>query len=569
MYGPGALVTSFTGLRWRLVLAASLAVAVLGWVIGYLSVFVFVASMGILSRREVSDAEIQAFGDVMVYGGPILHLGLVLVAARWLSLKVGERFLMYGVCIGLLSTMLHQVMGLNWAPFTVEQAARYLALALVGGLLGGLWGRATWERREALYNTSLRLGSAADAGDTVAAIGESLAGPDVGGVILLRAVVRPGESSPEKLEPLAHWPAENGPGLPLEALVDGGVIRAAGLSGGTASPVLLRSGEMPEDWKEARKSRNVGSVLLLPLHYPGAAESAPERRVSALAVTFRRKLWRPSRGVVRDYQTIAVQVTLALENMRLLEEARRAGREAGVLVERQRLAHEIHDTLAQGFNSIVIKLETMERRLPPAAAAARTDLDSARATARESLAEARRLIWALRPEALDRHSLPEALQTLAERWSGENDARAGVSVSGTPRQLPTEVETALLRTAQETLSNARKHARASRVMLTLSYMKGLVVLDAWDDGVGFDPGGVSREAMPHDTGGFGLRAMRERISQLGGSVTVESEPGEGTSLAVELPVAEGAEKQGDESPAEPEPPGVELQPAGETARRAR
>jgi signal transduction histidine kinase len=194
-------------------------------------------------------------------------------------------------------------------------------------------------------------------------------------------------------------------------------------------------------------------------------------------------------------------------------------------------------------------------------------LDTTRTTARESLAEARRLIWALRPEALDRHSLPDALQALTDRWSGENEARAGINVVGAPRQLPAEIETALLRTAQETLSNAGKHARASRVVLTLSYLENMVVLDARDDGVGFDPGAVSGDIRPHDTGGFGLRAMRERISQLGGSVAVESEPGEGTSLAVELPVTDG-ETHGreDERPAEPEPSDPALEPTEKAAR---
>lgn len=245
---------------------------------------------------------------------------------------------------------------------------------------------------------------------------------------------------------------------------------------------------------------------------------------------------RLSRGIARTYQTVGAQAALALENMRLVEEARRAGREAGVLGERQRLAHEIHDTLAQGFNSIVMNLQTAERRLPPGSESARHTLDVARNTARESLAEARRLVWALRPEALDRHSLPEAIEMLAGRWSEESGITAGATVTGSPRQLPPEVEAALLRTAQEALSNVRKHARARRVMLTVSYMEDVVALDARDDGVGFDSGEKMSEVRDHSSGGFGLRAMRERIEQLGGTVQIESAPGEGTSLVIELPV---------------------------------
>lgn len=98
------------------------------------------------------------------------------------------------------------------------------------------------------------------------------------------------------------------------------------------------------------------------------------------------------------------------------------------------------------------------------------------------------------------------------------------------------MEAALLRTAQEALSNVRKHARARRVMLTLSYMDDVVVLDARDDGAGFDFDRKMSEVRDHSSGGFGLRAMRERIEQLGGTVQIESAPGEGTSLAIELPV---------------------------------
>jgi len=159
----------------------------------------------------------------------------------------------------------------------------------------------------------------------------------------------------------------------------------------------------------------------------------------------------------------------------------------------------------------------------------------------------------LRPEPLEKASLPEALGRLAERWSEESDIAAGVTVTGTPRQLSPEIEATLFRTAQEALANVRKHAHASRVALTLSYMGNCVALDVRDDGAGFDPSQTGTEARDRTSGGFGLKGMRERIEQAGGALSVESAPGEGSTLAVELPMV--APESGDPEPLRVEPAG--------------
>jgi signal transduction histidine kinase len=212
-------------------------------------------------------------------------------------------------------------------------------------------------------------------------------------------------------------------------------------------------------------------------------------------------------------------------------------RHAGVLEERGRLAREIHDTLAQGFISIVTHLEAAEGSLLAGSGQARRHLEQARRTARENLVEARNLVAALRPEILEGSSLSGALGRLAERWSGETGVPTTVSITGEERPLTQESQVALLRASQEALSNTRKHARAQRVEITLSYMEDLVALDVQDDGEGFDPRGVAVGA----DGGFGLRAMRERVETLGGSLLVESEQGAGCTLVVELPLVAGAE----------------------------
>lgn len=211
-----------------------------------------------------------------------------------------------------------------------------------------------------------------------------------------------------------------------------------------------------------------------------------------------------------------------------------AERQAGTLEERQRLAREIHDTLAQGFTSIVMHLEAAEEGLLPGQPAVHQHIDQARHTARDSLAEARSLVWALRPEALERASLAEALARLAERWSEESGIAASSLTTGTSRPLHPEVEVTLLRAAQEALANVRKHAHASLVNVTLSYMADLVILDVEDDGVGFSP--VPANGVPAtEAGGFGLSAMQQRAEQLGGTVQVESAPDQGTTLVIEIP----------------------------------
>jgi signal transduction histidine kinase len=254
-----------------------------------------------------------------------------------------------------------------------------------------------------------------------------------------------------------------------------------------------------------------------------------------------------SRDARRAYLMVTAPVALALENLRLVEQARRAG----LIGERQRLAHEIHDTLAQGFASIVMNLEAADASLVAGhSTQAQWHLGQARLTARESLSEARRLIWALRPKLLEEAPLPEALSRLTERWSVANSIAATITVTGSPRTLPPEVDATLFRVAQEALTNVRKHARANRAALTLSYMHDRVALDTRDDGTGFDPAKTGDASGSTHAGGFGLETMRERVERLGGTLSIESVPGEGTTLAVELPLA------ADDDPAQQVPPAI-------------
>jgi len=217
------------------------------------------------------------------------------------------------------------------------------------------------------------------------------------------------------------------------------------------------------------------------------------------------------------------------------EELAAAERQAGILQERQRMAGEIHDTLAQGFTSIVMLLEAAEEALPEDFPSSQSHIRKARDTARSSLAEARRLVMALQPEQLEVASLPDALRREAARWEQNTGINTEYSVTGDPISLHPEVEVTMLRAMQEGLTNIHKHAQANEVVITLSYMDEQVALDVQDDGKGFDPQ-VMGNPPGQVSGGYGLPAMRQRVEQIGGEMIVESSPVKGTTLVVQLPV---------------------------------
>jgi signal transduction histidine kinase len=224
-----------------------------------------------------------------------------------------------------------------------------------------------------------------------------------------------------------------------------------------------------------------------------------------------------------------LEATIA-ENENLHRQLVIQAREAGVRDERGRMAREIHDTIAQGLTGIVTQLQAAERaaeRTPADPAGWQRHVGAATRLARDSLSEARRSVEALRPESLECGRLSEALANVAESWSALNGVPVQVTTTGTARPIDPEAEFALLRAAQEALANVARHAHATRVGLTISYMENEVALDVRDDGVGFDP------ALPEH--GFGLVAMRQRIAALSGTLQVESEPGGGTAISACVP----------------------------------
>lgn len=196
-------------------------------------------------------------------------------------------------------------------------------------------------------------------------------------------------------------------------------------------------------------------------------------------------------------------------------------RRAGILQERERLSREIHDTLAQGLTSQRMLLQAADRLWATNPDKARELVRQATEAAGANLEEARRFVRDLGPADLKERSLPDALSAMDGEFHLEGDEYP----------LDPKTQAALLRVAQGALANVREHAHATRVIVTLSYLEGEVTLDVFDDGVGFDEAGKKRPGR-----GYGLRAMRDRLAEVGGTLVVESVPGEGTAIAARVPV---------------------------------
>lgn len=201
-------------------------------------------------------------------------------------------------------------------------------------------------------------------------------------------------------------------------------------------------------------------------------------------------------------------------------------REAGAAAERERLAAEIHDTLAQGFTSILTLIQAAAAQVGADPDRTRAHLDLAADTARENLAEARALVGALAPPALDASSLAEALRRQAARLSAQSGIAVEVDTDGELGPLSTPAQVVLLRTAQEAMANVAKHSRARSATVRLARHGAAVHLTVSDDGEGFDP-----TATP---AGFGLRGMRARAEQVGGALDIQTGPA-GTVLRLEVP----------------------------------
>jgi DNA-binding NarL/FixJ family response regulator/signal transduction histidine kinase len=221
---------------------------------------------------------------------------------------------------------------------------------------------------------------------------------------------------------------------------------------------------------------------------------------------------------------LAKHAAVAIENARLYA----ASRNLGMAEERNRLAREIHDTLAQSLLTLTFQLRAARGLIASEPDRAEAELLSAEVNARTALEEARRSVWNLGPAALETGSLVAALQGEADPRRARMPCR--LIVSGTQRPLAADVQLALLRVAQEAIANARKHANCTKVEVRLEFGEAAVTLSVADDGRGFDPTRIADEPTP--AGGFGLSSMAERLRRLGGQLEITSGLGNGSGAAI-------------------------------------
>ena len=227
-------------------------------------------------------------------------------------------------------------------------------------------------------------------------------------------------------------------------------------------------------------------------------------------------------------QALANQAALYLELTRLSAQSR----DTAVIAERNRMARDIHDALAQGLTGVIVQLEAAaDATARGLADESITHIARAQGLARESLTEARRSVRALRPQELDDKDLCEALTALLEKMTAGTPLSAGFVTHGVPFKLPAAWEDNILRAVKEVLTNVLRHARASRFDIRLSFLPDTLELDLRDNGCGFDPGGK------YD--GFGLTGVRERVVSMGGRLTLASHHGGGTHYAISIPVVQG------------------------------
>lgn len=512
---------------WRWVVPAGVLVTIanvvfVGMLISFYAVYLSATSEGGMPDG-VAVGRFAALAGTFL--SPLVQLLFVWSAASWVVRRVGTAVSQHGLLIGFISALGGVLQAVTFSgdlSYLLEwKLLTFFPLPMLAGWLGARRGQIGYTGQTRLFHASQAVRHAHTPQKIINVLGDNLAGPQVAFVTLWDILLQGKDERPTAVSLLAMWTTQvneaQQPGLQLTEAESTVLSQLQ-----PDTPLLVKITDRALTPSALWLNQQVKSVLFLPL-------VAPSGQWVGILTIGSRAAGGFSRQVEQDYVTISAQIALTLENMRLVQQAK----ETAVLHERQRMAREIHDTLAQGFTSIVMHLEAAEQALPEDTTTLQRHLDQARQTARDSLGQARRVVDDLRPEVLESAPLHEAIARVVENWSAHNDIATQFQVTGEQQALHPDIEVTLLRSAQEALANIRKHAAAHDVSVTLSYLGDMVILDVEDDGVGLTAAAPMDELT---SSGFGLVAMQERVAQLGGELCIESEPGEGTTLAVSIPL---------------------------------
>jgi signal transduction histidine kinase len=240
-------------------------------------------------------------------------------------------------------------------------------------------------------------------------------------------------------------------------------------------------------------------------------------------------------GIATSVLIIAVSAVLIVSRQRLLQQQRQRemaeAEFAAILLERNRLSREIHDTLAQGMTAVLVQLRLAKKHIKHGGGTPLQNLDTALTLLGSSLREARDSIWNMRPQVLEKSSLSEALEEILKQMADGTEIETRIETIGKPRGLSPVIENNVLRIGQEAITNAFKYSGARKINLLLNYGKEQFLLIVADDGLGFDP-----LALTEAKGGFGLVGMRERACELNGQLEIRSARGRGAEIILCIPL---------------------------------
>ncbi len=523
---------------WARVLGEAAKVGIWVYVLILLSVFGFVSAFSILGFGEPGEVLLGMWvGFVGTLGVWVAFGALVATAARRVVHSAGDRPRVNGAVVGVLSALAAWgATNFRYGNPEAWELFVFLALGLVTGPRGGVWGGEEHAREEAVLRAGDDIGLARSTQEIAEAVGGHLraSGAMATAMWLSRsggAGSPAGADSPEPvLELGGAWASDGEAGDLLRRTLEPG--RAPELAAVLEAPEpddeqagtarVVDPGTLPVgSWPVG--DRAPSGVLVIPLRH---LDAPPDLLLVALRsgrlAGLKGRLRRPD---VRRFLQVAAHVATRLEALRLLEE----GRDEGGTAERQRMQHELHDSIIQGL--IGCKFVLDEARGPGAEAA----VIRASGIIEELRAEVRRVVKALGTPAL-KDGLKPALEGIARSLERDLGISAEAEVAGDVRELPHELEAPVYWVAHQAAQNIRMHAAgARRAKLTLTYFPDAVALDVRDDGQGFDPDAARVAEDPLHSGGTGIRAWTKSVESMGGTLNVRSKPGAGTTVTAMLP----------------------------------